>query len=193
MRAVLRFLSKKRAHRPRRNVTLLDPDISRSVVFAPHPWTVEPSDGRPGKQAHIASILEAIHFSEYLNLRDSRPTICPLLSQPIVECCSTLPTWRWFENGEDRSLARRSFAVDLPPEVLARRIKGTFKPLVEQTFFRRIDQIRAMVLEGRLSQEKIIDRRACEKLLFAPQVLDDVHLSRLLDFIDVEAWLQAQH
>src|SRR3546814_11360303 len=48
----------------------------------------------------------------------------PLMSQPIVEACLSVPSWEACRGGIDRSFARRSFARDLPASVIERRVKG---------------------------------------------------------------------
>src|SRR3546814_15687375 len=52
------------------------------------------------------------------------PQITPLLSQPIVELCLSIPTWQWVRGGRDRAVARAAVADLLPALIAQRRTKG---------------------------------------------------------------------
>ncbi|CAM8668267.1 asparagine synthase-related protein [Sphingobium cupriresistens] len=153
-----------------------------------HPWIVRGGKRRPGKRQHIAATLEAIHFTEFLNI-GGRPTIYPLLSQPLMEYCLSIPVWRWSHNGIDRSLVREAFRRLLPEEIIARRTKGSFGQLFEAGFMRNIEVIRSMLADGQLAAQGLLDRAACLDALSVPERLRPEVISRLALFVDAEAWL----
>ena len=153
-----------------------------------HPWIERGGKRRPGKRQHIAATLEAIHFTEFLNI-GGRPTIYPLLSQPLMEYCLSIPVWRWSHKGVDRSLVREAFRRMLPDEIIARRTKGSFGQLFEAGFMRNIGVIRSMLADGQLAAQGLLDRAACLDALSRPEKLRPEVMSRLALFVDAEAWL----
>src|SRR3546814_16146244 len=54
----------------------------------------------------------------------SPPHIAPLLSQPIVELCLSIPTWMWISGGLNRAVARKAFEGRLPAIITRRTHKG---------------------------------------------------------------------
>ncbi|ATP19955.1 MULTISPECIES: asparagine synthetase B family protein [Sphingobium] len=156
-----------------------------------HPWIEGGGKRRPGKRQHIAATLEAIHFTEFLNI-GGLPTIYPLLSQPLMEFCLSIPVWRWSQGGVDRSLVREAFRKLLPQQIIDRRSKGSFGQLFEAGFMRNVDVIRTMLFEGQLAEHGLIDRAACLDALSVPEKLRPEIISRLAIFVDAEAWLAAR-
>jgi asparagine synthase (glutamine-hydrolysing) len=58
--------------------------------------------------------------------------VSPLVSQPLIELCLAIPTWFWCADGQNRAIARKAFAGDLPPPTLARRSRGTSESFILQ-------------------------------------------------------------
>eukprot|EP00456_Euglypha_rotunda_P074755 TRINITY_DN6868_c0_g1_i1.p2 TRINITY_DN6868_c0_g1~~TRINITY_DN6868_c0_g1_i1.p2 ORF type:complete len:108 (-),score=25.69 TRINITY_DN6868_c0_g1_i1:10-333(-) len=82
-----------------------------------HPWMRAPEGELPGKAQHIAWILGVLNHIEGSERERLQPTIWPLLSQPVVELCLTLPTWAWQADGQNRVIARKAFADLLPSQI----------------------------------------------------------------------------
>lgn len=179
------------ASHDRQDISLLSPAYRHHAIER-HPWMKADSSGRPGHRQHLSHILEAVHYSEYLGHGDSIPTIYPLLSQPLMEYCLSIPSWRWCENGRDRSLARMAFSTHLPHTVLDRRVKGSFEQFLLKIFYSNIEEIRSMMAEGQLARRGMIDSDACLDLLSRPDRMLGGALGRILHFADVEAWLSAR-
>src|SRR3546814_10817974 len=56
----------------------------------------------------------------YMEAQDRRfpfDPVHPLMSQPIIEACLSVPSWEACRGGSDRSFTRRAFTGDLPPTV----------------------------------------------------------------------------
>src|SRR3546814_18425449 len=67
------------------------------------------------------------------------PQITPLLSQPIVELCLSIPTWQWVRGGRDRAVARAAVADLLPALIAQRRTKGGPTGFLRRVFNARAD------------------------------------------------------
>src|SRR3546814_984119 len=76
----------------------------------------------PGKAAHVAMLARAQKSIELYPRADAPPQIVPLLSQPVVELCLSIPTWQWVHGGRDRAVARAAFAGILPDLLVERKI-----------------------------------------------------------------------
>ena len=155
-----------------------------------HPWLDAPEDALPGKSAHISTILRV-----QPNLEASRgaylPVLSPLMSQPVMEACLSVPSWHWRAGGQDRAAARRAFAGLLPPLILNRRIKGTPSRFAARLLDHFRGQIRERLLDGRLAANRIIDAAAIEQVLRGERPVPDLERVRILELVNAEAWLEA--
>ena len=153
-----------------------------------HPWLAPPAGALPGKSAHIGNILriqpnlEPISGTQYSLLN-------PLMSQPIVETCLSVPTWEWRAGGRDRSLARRAFARDLPPIVMNRRSKGGPSRFAARLLDHFRGPIRDRLLGGRLASHRVIDAAALEQVLAGDRPVPDLERVRILELVNAEAWI----
>jgi asparagine synthase (glutamine-hydrolysing) len=152
-----------------------------------HPWFDRLAALLPGQREHGLSILRSMSTLDHLNIEDDRPTLYPLLSQPVVELCLGIPTWLNCAGGRNRAVARAAFADRFPSQVAARRTKGSFDTLlVRAVEYHRI-RIREMLLDGQLAKSGLIDTDAVRAALDRPFGAATDH-GRLLQFADVEAW-----
>jgi asparagine synthase (glutamine-hydrolysing) len=115
------------------------------------------------------------------------PICSPLLSQPVVETCLRIPTWLWFEQGRNRSVAREAFAGLLPATVIGRRTKAAFDSLGAQIIRRNATELRSMLLDGILVRKGIADPDAIDRA-FRGEIADGELVAELLGIADVEAW-----
>ncbi len=91
---------------------------------AMHPWLAAPDDVLPGKTVHTAYLMRTQQGVELYPRAVSPPHIAPLLSQPIVELCLSIPTWMWISGGLNRAVARKAFEGWLPEIITRRTQKG---------------------------------------------------------------------
>lgn len=156
-----------------------------------HPWLNPPSGHiLPGKAAHVAMMLRVQQSLDAYSERGGLPVIHPLISQPIVEYCLSIPTWFQFDGGRDRSIARQAFTTDLPAKVVERRGKGSPQGFIYEIFNHFFDEIRQRLLDGFLVECGLLDRRALEASLWSDQILNDQDVLRLLQLTDTEAWVR---
>ena len=190
LRQAWRLARASPAYRVRPNPLFLAPDFVAGLGADDlrHSWLDEPGGALPGKAAHIATILRV-----QPNLEPSGgtqfPMLNPLVSQPVVEACLAVPTWEWRAGGRDRSLVRRAFARDLPPVVLARRVKGTPGRFAARLLDQFRSPIRDRLLGGRLASHRIIDVEALDRALAGERPVDDLRRVRILELVNIEAWI----
>jgi len=173
-----------------RTTSLLTAAYVAQLETPRHPWLDGLEDLLPGQREHVASILRAINFVEYLNVEDRRPTIYPLLSQPLVETCLAIPSWLCCRGGRDRAVARAAFAHRVPASVLDRRTKGAFDVMSARIFMSELPLIREMILEGGLMRHGILSREEVLPVLEEKIVTGSAY-GRVLQCVDLEAWASA--
>lgn len=156
-----------------------------------HPWMATPQGELPGKAQHIAWILGVLNHIEGFGRERTHPTIWPLLSQPVVELCLSIPTWAWQAGGQNRVIARRAFADLLPPAILDRRSKGSPDSFVIGLFEERRREIGRFLCDGWLAAQGMIDVDAIAARCSRDQVDKDMSAWHLLRLVDAESWVRA--
>lgn len=175
----------------RPSTALLDHRLVAELAAQPldHDWLDAPAVFLPGKAGHIAGLLRV-----QPNLEPGRsryaPVLNPLVSQPVMEACLGIPSWRWRTGGYDRAIARAAFRGDLPDLITNRRGKGGPDGFTAQIVIHHRAAIRERLLDGLLAAERLIDTVAIERLLSneAPTMGDE--RSHLLGLVSAEAWLR---
>lgn len=178
-------------HRARRDLSGLGP-AGRAAALDDcdrHPWLTAPPRTLPGKAAHVAMLARAQKSIELYPRGSAPPQISPLLSQPIVELCLSIPTWYWVRGGRDRAVARAAFGGLLPELILERRTKGSPSGFIRRVFDAQGEAALAMLRGGRLVEAGLIDpdwlKRAGEGIW-----QDDGRDHRILTFAAAEAWVR---
>ena len=154
-----------------------------------HPWLDGPSDSLPGKAAHVAMLVRAQGYMEAQDRRFPFEPVHPLMSQPIVEACLSIPSWEACLGGVERSFARRAFAHDLPPSVIARRIKGGPDYFAVQILRAELPSIRERLLDGGLVRNHIVHKPEMESLLTEAGLSRGAAYTHILSLLDTEAWI----
>ncbi|WP_066823702.1 asparagine synthase-related protein [Sphingomonas mali] len=189
VRAATRIARQPPAYRWKPSPALLHPELIASLRDFPlvHPWLEAPAWVLPGKAVHIAGIARA-----HPNLESDRGRIAhlvnPLLSQPIIEVCLSIPSWQWREGGRDRAMARTAFAGMLPQAIVERKVKGTPDPFCGEIVRRKRQELRERLLGGRLAAHRILDPDAVDETLRADRATTSEENVRLLELINAEAW-----
>lgn len=156
-----------------------------------HPWLVEPDHVLPGKRSHVRSIIAAsAHLDGYSRHRVA-PSVFPLLSQPVVELCLSIPTWTWVAGGRDRAVARDAFRNDLPAGIVDRRTKGMMNAYCGRVFQRNRSRLSPFLLDGHLAEAGLIDRNRLATYLDRVGPVGDIAFYRVLTLADVEVWLRS--
>jgi asparagine synthase (glutamine-hydrolysing) len=174
----------------RRDLRFLTPEAAE-IAPEPHPWLDRPPRAAAGKVEHIASLMQIQTAPDGKARQLYAPVRHPLLAQPLVELCLSLPSWMWIAGGRNRSLAREAFEGLLPAEVLQRRTKGEFVTYSGQIYAANRHRLADFLLGGWLDRAGVIDRSAVEAYLANPAPPSDPDFFRLLEMAGVEAWARA--
>ena len=153
-----------------------------------HPWLEPPSGAVPGKAAHIAMLLKAQHSLE--NAPEDIPMVTPLLSQPVMEVCLSMPSWLWCSGGVNRAIARAAFRNDLPSRIIDRTTKTGPGSFMADLFELNRVEIRDRLLNGALAAAGVLDQPSLEQQLAQP-TLRGIGFRRIMTLLDCEAWIQS--
>lgn len=154
------------------------------------PWLGVDVGAHSGKRDHLSLLMHAQNHVH--GLRDAAmPRFSPLLSQPMIELCLSLPTWLWSRGGINRALARAAFADVLPPAVRRRTSKPGPDSFIRLLFATYREQIRELLLGGLLVGHGLIDRDAVAAALETDVLSGDDIVYRLLDFLEAETWARS--
>ncbi|MGY2736617.1 asparagine synthase-related protein [Sphingomonas sp. UYP23] len=189
----------RRARRPD-NAYRWKPDLrflsvaaaQRASEALAHSWCVPPSGTLPGRVAHVAMLIPAQGLAEDGDPFRHRPALSPLVSQPLIETCLRIPSWFWFERGNNRAVARRAFAATLPPDIAWRRSKGTPDSFVVEIFEANRELIRRCLLDGVLAANGVIDNDALATAFDDRRPTRGHDFVRIMQLMDAEIWCRAQ-
>lgn len=153
-----------------------------------HPWDEGEMSAPRGKRNHVRALRRILDFVDRPRRWRDRDVIAPLLSQPLVELCLSIPSWTWVKGGRDRAVARAAFAGHLPPEIVWRRGKGRLDSLCTASYLHQRGAIRELLMGGRLAAQGLLDLPAIESYLGRDLAEGDFAYFRLLEIADMERW-----
>lgn len=187
--AMSRLIKRRSTYRWPSNLDCLTPIArAREVDALSHLWLSPPPGIGSGRAGHVALTLSALGVVQSPAWRAHPPLKAILLSQPVIETCLTIPPWLWFERGRNRAIVRRAFEDLLPAGHAWRRGKGAMASFMIEIFEANRTLLRALIGDGALVREGLVDRDACLQILDMPPPVRGNAWSRLLQFADVEAW-----
>lgn len=155
-----------------------------------HPWLDLPARTPPAKRLQVENLLAAQVFYGACRRGEAADLVHPLLSQPLVELCLSLPTAVLTQARRDRALARAAFAGRLPESVLARRSKGDLTAYYGRAIAASLPALRAFLLEGALAREGLFDRGRMASRLTYDDLVWRGDYAGLLQLVATEAWVR---
>jgi len=153
------------------------------------PWLDINVGRHGGKRDHFALIMRAQHHVHGLGIGPER--FSPLMSQPLLELCLSIPTWLWAKGGRNRALARDAFAADLPPSLLARTSKSGPDSFIRLAFHHHRSALRELLLDGLIARNGLLDRASVEAAFELDTSLNGSTIYRLLDLAEAETWARS--
>lgn len=190
-RATLQAVRAKRARSPNAQSSLLEPSMLPDTPD-PHPWMQGSRDALPGDRERVEGLAGTQLFRDAVPRAVHRWLRLPLLSQPVVEACLSIPSWMWIAGGRNRAVARLAFADVLPPVVLHRRSKGMFSQYNAAFYNRNKAAMRRFLLEGRLHDRRLLDAQALSEFFERSPAPRDRSYMRIIDLCRTENWLRHQ-
>jgi asparagine synthase (glutamine-hydrolysing) len=174
--------------------------VNREVIEAAkhdkglaHPWLAERATRGvpPGILWHVMSISIPPAYYPSFGIGPYPERTLPLLSQPLVELCLRIPSYTLINSGQDRALARRAFANDLPPEIVRRRAKGRADQHVRNIVDANLEFIRELLLDGLMVQRGLLNRESLDRYLTRGSSPADFQYSEILqEHVCTESWLR---
>ena len=153
-----------------------------------HPWLAAPKGALPGKAAHVALVAAAQSVAEGFDPEEALPTYSPLISQPLVEACLSVPSWLWFSRGRNRAVARHAFASRLPAATVERRSKGAPDCFIADLYESNRSKIRTLLMDGELRRHGLLDVPALAHTLDDNKPVRGHEFLRIMRLVDAEAW-----
>jgi len=155
-----------------------------------HSW-VDDARHLPGsKILQIFYIADSQNFYHIPSLYADM--VHPLISQPIVELCLQIPSYVLTYGGIDRALVREAFIGVVPPEIIGRTIKGGTASFINGLLVSNLPFLQQYLLDGLLTEERLLDRQKTEVALTEANLIRDPHLIfPVLSAVQAEAWLRA--
>jgi asparagine synthase (glutamine-hydrolysing) len=142
----------------------------------------------PGKRLHLALIEDRLNYFDW---RSHADYIYPLVAQPVLEACLSLPTFVLSPGGKDRGLVRDAFGGRIAPQVLQRRSKGQTSAYLAQILLRQLPFLRTYLLEGALAGHGVVSHDVLSAILSEASILRaSENLPRIVGLLSVEAWLR---
>jgi len=180
-------------HHAFRNLSLgpfAGPNYRADTSRPSHPWLSQLDAAPPGKAVQInalVSIQAAIGFGRRGQVAD---IIQPLLAQPMVELCLSIPTWRLIGPGRDRGLARAAYAAWLPQSVAQRRSKSRLTSAYARRLAGGLPAIRDHLLGGVLVDAGLLDGAAIDVALRDEDLMERGDGLALFQAASVESWVR---
>jgi len=175
---------------PAMTTSLVARGVAADADRLAHPWDPEPGAVDPGKRLQIRAIANS-HL-DYGDCRRRRAgdLIYPLLAQPVVELCLSIPTPDLAGGAYDRPFARAAFADRIPDCVRQRRYKGTLTSYFARWVAGSLDALRPYLLDGCLCAAGVLDRKRLEQALDPAQLILQPEPADILNAAMAEAWVR---
>lgn len=191
--SVLQAARKGLTARPEAQVTdLVTPAAAEMAQGRQHAWTEDAFDAgaAPAKLMQVQGIANHHVYHGDSRRRRVADVVFPLLAQPLVELCLSIPTPCLAQGGDDRPFARAAFAHRLPDLVRQRRRKGAQSAHFAQLVTASLPTLRPFLLEGNLVAAGVLDRGVLEERLDPQRLIAHPGASQLLWAATSEAWVR---
>lgn len=190
-RLALRKLAKSDGPYRPADGSLLDPSAVPDAP-EPHPWWESPATALPGDLERIEGLAGTQLFRDAVPRAMQRWLRMPLLSQPVMEACLSIPSWMWMDGGRNRAVARLAFSDLLPSIVLHRRSKGNFSQYNGAVYRRNKQAMQAFLMDGELRSMNLLDTDALQSFFGRPLGPRDQSYMRIVDLCRAENWIRHQ-
>lgn len=179
---------------PRTPSTLVPRERAEAFGREVHPW-VRHAVGAglpPAKLLHIQGVAVTHLYGGPSRRLQEADMLLPLFAQPVLELALGVAAPDLASERYDRPFQRRVYAARLPPEIVARRIKGDMSTYFGKLVAASLDTLRPYLLDGCLADAGLLDRRMLDRTLDG-QTLMAGGGGRAMDVLNaaaVEAWVR---
>ena len=172
---------------------LMNEDVLRNLLGTTsdtHRWYARDKYVPVGKQLQISLLMDAIPYHMPFGDIDHLRYVSPLLSQPLVELCLSIPTYVLSHGGWDREIERRAFTSDIPARIIRRRTKGGQADFSSDVKRHNLALIRDLLMNGWLVESGLLDRGKLQQALDGHSAGLDAGPARLSRVLNIEVWLK---
>lgn len=159
--------------------------------YCRNPWDLASQCAPPGKHLQISLLAEAIHRNRPLAKLQGAVELSPLLCQPLIEECLTIPTYLLLMGGRKRGLARHAFSNIVPIPIVNREMKGQTTHHGLGLLDRSLTFIRETLLDGELTHRAITNPAALAPVLSGSIPISDSTFFPLLACLTAEVWIRS--
>lgn len=169
---------------------LAPPEVAAWLAGVSHPWLHGEDGLPPAKRLQVQAIANAQLYRGDCRRRRAGDLLFPLLAQPVVELCLSLPASQLAGGAQDRRLARAAFADRLPEAVRARRAKGELGAHYGRLVAASRGFLESYLAEGCLAAGGVLDPDAVRRHLQPEQLIRRPETGAILTAAAVEAWVR---
>jgi len=112
----------------------------------------------PGKFRHIDIIYDGLATITDDVVNHNNPVFYPLFSQPLLELALSIPTYESYSQGYNRYPFRSAISKHFKTNSVWRKDKGETSGVFQMGLKKNKKRIMELCLEGRVAQEKLIDK-----------------------------------
>lgn len=163
---------------------------AKADLFKPLFWN-KLENVNPGKAQHILSIYQASLYVDYGYRVRGRPTLNPLLSQPLVELALSIPTYQAMADGWDRILFRRAMSKYSKGSYMWRKSKGETSGIIILGIRRNFSNVCELVMDGQFAENGLVDRTMLMKNLTELKHGKIDGIWHILNLAVAELWLKS--
>lgn len=171
--------------------TQLSGDISAgAAILAGLPdWARNPGALPPAKFQQVSALLHMVQSRSHYPA-PARAIINPLISQPLIELCLSLPAWQLTAGGRSRGLVREAFSHRLPAEITRRTTKGSASRFYTDQVAALSEVAGQLLRRGELVSRGLIAEADVDRMLDASHFRSSRSGSMLLVYCGIESWLR---
>lgn len=155
-----------------------------------HRWLEGTEHVAPAKRLQIELVAASQLAAGLCRRAEAARLRHPLLAQPVVELCLSIPAWAHVAGGRDRAVARAAFADRVPASITERRSKGALTSLYSRRTAASLEVLRPFLMDGVLAEWGVLDRRALDLALQPDQLIRRADGARVMGAAMVEAWVR---
>lgn len=156
-----------------------------------HPWLQDLQGVGAAKRVQIEALVANQAVFGASRRGAVAELIHPLLSQPLVELCLSIPAAVLGGGDQDRAFARSAFRAQLPRLVLDRQSKGDLSVFFAKGVARSLPVLRPRLLEGRLAARGLIDVAALSEIMHPEAMIWRDGSAEILCLAVLESWVRA--
>ena len=174
--------------------TLVEPDVIENVrqhqLTFVNPLLRNEEGADPGRLLHAEEVLPPYDFYDPFCSGPNDPeNVSPILSQPLIELCLSMPRHLLIRGGWTRAVARHAFRDRLPNEIVAHPEKGGVEDHIRTVLQHNAAFVRERLLDGELTRKHIINREGVRMALARDPTRSQTSITELGILLCAEAWL----